>query len=179
MKRKQDITRYIKGAALLLVGICVLSPLLILPGCGREEPAPVEPQPREIPLMTSGNSAGLECMVVTNEKEYSRFISRARKREDEKFNIDFDRYILLTAWGDLPSSGYKIFINRVSQTGTRVDVQVDILYTRSPDMGDLPVVIFDSYFVCIERGSFQPRGELKFVFHDRGHNQLSEMVASV
>lgn len=143
---------------LLLIFVSVVASLFILPGCGEEEPPSEEQEPREIPLMTFGNSTGLECMVVTNEKEYARFISRARKREDEVSLVDFDRYIMLTAWGDVSSSGVSIIITHVVQTGTRVDVQVEVIRPR-PDMADLPTITFKSYYVLVERDSFHPRGE--------------------
>ncbi len=176
MKNEPTNKALTKRTVITLIGIFILASWLILPGCSKEEIPSQEPQPREIPLMTFGNSTGLECMVVTNDKEYSRFISRARMREDEASLVDFERYIMLTAWGEVSSSSVSIIITHVIQTGNRVDVQVETMRHHG---ADLPVIRFTSYYVLVERDSFQPRGELEFVFHDRDHNQLSEMVARV
>ena len=163
----------IRRIVFLLIGVSVVASLFILPGCGEEEP-----QPREIPLWNVSDNYVLKCRVITNDDEYTEFINASVVQEEARI-IDFDEYIVLTASGGL-SMGRIIFINRVVQTGTRVDVQVEVIYIGEPGVVFIPESISpESYYVLVERDAFQPRGELQFVFHDMKGNEFAELRASV
>jgi hypothetical protein len=129
----------------------------------------------EIPIP---QDAPPECLAISDEEEFQRLVSQAFFQEPIPA-VDFERYIVIAAMqGPKPTAGYSIFVTSAVQNGDEVTVVVD---TTEPEPGAITAQVLTSpyHLVLAERSSFDPRGELVFIFTDGQGARISQSFAGV
>ncbi|MEW6552915.1 MAG: protease complex subunit PrcB family protein [Actinomycetota bacterium] len=192
-----------KGYRSSRIGWCFASVLLCLvlaaaTGCG-DEPPPSQGSTdgsggNDIPLQTLAQGvnseygrideipipqdAPPECLAISDEEEFQRLVSQAFFQETIP-GVDFDRYIVIAAMqGPKPTAGYAITVARAAQDGGDVAVVIEV---TEPDPGAITAQVLTSpyHLVLAERASFDPRGELVFVFRDGDGTLISQGFTEV
>ena len=182
-----------------MTAVLVCIALLAAAGCGGDESAPSrnggeDSVGNDIPLQALAmgvnseygrideipipQDAPPECLAVSDEEEFQRLISQAFFQEPIP-EVDFERYIVIAAMqGPKPTAGYTISITSAVQNGSDVTVKVD---TTEPEPGAITAQVLTSpyHLVLAERSSFDPRGELVFVFTYRDGARISQLFAEV
>lgn len=182
-----------------MTAVLVCIALLAAAGCGGDESAPSrnggeDSVGNDIPLQALAmgvnseygrideipipQDAPPECLAVSDEEEFQRLISQAFFQEPIP-EVDFERYIVIAAMqGPKPTAGYAISITSAVQNGSDVTVKVD---TTEPEPGAITAQVLTSpyHLVLAERSSFDPRGELVFVFTYRDGARISQLFAEV
>ncbi len=126
----------------------------------------------EIPIP---EDAPPECLAVSDEEEFQRLVSQAYFQEPIP-EVDFERYIVIAAMqGPKPTAGYSISVTSAVQNGDEVTVVVD---TMEPEPGAITAQVLTSpyHLVLAERSSFDPRGELVFIFTDGEGARISQTL---
>jgi hypothetical protein len=129
----------------------------------------------EIPIP---QDAPPECLAISDEEEFQRLVSQALFDETIP-EVDFERYIVIAAMqGPKPTAGYAITVSSADQNGDEVSVVVN---TTEPEPGAITAQVLTSpyHLVLAERTSFDPRGELIFVFHDGDGDLISQGFTEV
>jgi PrcB C-terminal len=124
------------------------------------------------------NDAAPECLVITDGEEYQRLQSLASFNEQLP-TVDFSSKIVIAAMqGPKNTGGYAISIMHVSQDGSDVRVELDIV---EPEAGSITVPTLTSpyHLVAADRSAFDPRGQLTFSFFDQHDARLSQEPAQI
>ncbi len=119
-----------------------------------------------------------ECTVIEDDEELQRLLYLAGLQLPDP-DIDFDGYLVLAAMQGVKSSaGYAVSISRATQYGGEVRVEVEVV---EPEEGAFTAQVMTSpyHLVLAERGDFDPRGEMEFVFVDGNGTVLSKVRAGV
>lgn len=129
----------------------------------------------EIPIP---EEAPPECLAISDKEEFQRLLSQAYFQEPVP-EVDFEAHIVIAAMqGPKNTGGYSIFVSSAFQDGGEVRVGIDVV---EPEPGAMTVQVLTSpyHLVVAERGSFDPRGELFFVFVDQHGELISQLFAEV
>ena len=187
------------ACALLLA--CLLSLFLFTAGCGEEQTGPTEDGSTEparsgndIPLATLAQGiyseygrfdempvpedAPPECLVITDEEEFDRFISMALLQE-EIYEVDFESEVVIAAMqGPKNTGGFAISIMHASQADSEVRVEIEVI---EPDPESMTVQVLTSpyHLVKAERADFSPLGPLNFTFVDQNDDQLCQQPVEI
>ena len=119
-----------------------------------------------------------ECVDIGGDEELRKLLYLAGLQLPER-DVDFDRYLVLAAMqGAKNSAGYAISITRAEQRGGEVRVEVEV---SEPEEGAFTAQVLTSpyHLVLVERGAFDPRGELVFVFTDNHGRTLARLSTEV
>jgi hypothetical protein len=189
---------YRRSSSSLVIGLALLVVLVMLcsAGCGESAPpgASSGTGGAEIPLQTLAGGiysdygriddipipedAPPECLAISDEEEFQRMLSQAYF-EEPIAEVDFDRYIVIAAMqGPKNTAGYSISIVHAVQEGSEVRVEISVV---EPEPGAAVAQVLTSpyHLVLAERSSFDPRGELLFVFSDQKGDCISQLFAEI
>jgi hypothetical protein len=160
---------------LTLIGLCLLTSCLVLPGCGAPQ-APSPPASRDIPFSLLASQSPRDYkevpdfMVITNQDDYGLF--------KQVPQVDFSNSIVLGVGYNLPSPGNGLSLQPITQTGKTVTMEIKVSVV-DPAKTVLAIVIYEFDLFLIDRASFDPTGELHFVLLDENGDQTGEVIASV
>lgn len=129
----------------------------------------------EMPLTQDAPPQG---MVITDADDLEYLTSLAML-EDLTDRVDFESQIVIAAMqGPKNTGGYAISVMRATQTGDRVMLEVEVV---EPEPGSITVQMLTSpyHLVTADRASFDPGGELVFVFVDQHDEQFDSETADI
>lgn len=178
------------------MAVCLTFSLAFLSGCGGSPPPADDAGggPRIIPLETLAEGASSdygridempvpedappECLAIDDEEEFQRLISLAYFPEPIP-EVDFESNIVMAVMqGPKNTAGYSISITRAFQVGGEVTVEINAV---EPEPGSMTAQVLTSpyHLVLAERASFEPRGELTFIFVHQHGDTISQLFAEV
>jgi hypothetical protein len=169
-----------------LIAACIAVSWFILPGCGgKGSSSSGNRTSGVIPFeslfatgsMSSPRTNDPTLFVLTNQEEYAQ-VTGAPEQPDKTPPVDFASSVVIGVGMTLPHPGYSFSVKSITQDGSEVTVRMELIQP-DPDKYYPMVVVYEQRMLLVERGSFNPRGELRFVLVDEDDNRRAEVTASV